>query len=156
MCYINNNKNGLEVLEIRKVNGILRLFCGIIDYIIIILPVQVILMFFLRVPQAQIEILFKFLYAVYGVILIENFNGATIGKWFGKIKIISKDGGKPTMIETGIRELVKTMYFIPYIGWLLGVINCMLVLLKVTTLHEFISNSKVIYNCDEVIESECK
>lgn len=107
-------------------------------------------------PQIQIEILFNFLYAVYGVILIENLNGATIGKWFGKIKVISKDGGKLTLTESGMRELIKAMYFIPYIGWLLGAINCMLVVLKVTTLHEFISNSKVIYNSDEVIESECK
>lgn len=104
-----------------------------------------------KVDLSQFQLLFNLLFAVYGVLMMENLDGATIGKKIGKIKIVSKDDCKPTMMELGLRELTKLLYFTPYIGWLIGLINCLIILFfKGNTLHDYIGHTKVIYIWNDV------
>lgn len=148
VCYIGITKTfwKKEGDTIRKVNSLIRLLCGLIDVIIIMLPVQFIMMGIFQVSTRQADLLFKLLFAVYGVLFMEYMQGRTIGKYFGKIKVRDKAGDKPSMLYTGLRELAKSLYFIPYIGWALGAVSVfMIVFGNGRAIHDYIGNTMVSY-----------
>jgi uncharacterized RDD family membrane protein YckC len=133
-------------IRLRKVSGLIRILSFIADYIIVSLPIIVIMVMYFKVSDSQAELLFKLLFAAYGTLFMEYMNGATIGKRFGRIRVVTMENGKPTLVEYGMRELVKTLYFIPMIGWVLAAASSIMQFIKDgRTLHDYIAKTKVIY-----------
>ena len=138
-----------KVIKVRKVNGIIRILSFMVDTIIVSFPIILIMLMYFNVSDNQAQLMFQLLFAVYGTLLMEYMNGATIGKYFGKIKVITVEGTTPTLLEYGMRELVKAIYFIPFIGWGLAVISTIMLFIKDTmTIHDYIAKTKVIYKWD--------
>jgi uncharacterized RDD family membrane protein YckC len=136
---------------LKKVNVIIRILGFIADYIIVTFPVFFIMVIYFKVSENQAGLLFQLLFAVYGTLFMEYMNGATIGKRFGKTKVVTVEDTKPTLVEYGMRELVKTLYFIPIIGWILAIISGIMLFVKDgRTIHDIISKTKVIYTWNQV------
>jgi len=126
------------------VRCVLRLLCALIDYLLLMLPVQLIMMYGIGVPVRSVDFLFRLLFAVYGTLMAEYNSGATVGKMFGRMMVVDSTGGKPPILYVGLRELVKSMYLIPYIGWACGAVSVVLLAAKGTTLHDMAGRTRVI------------
>lgn len=138
-------------------SGILRLLCAIIDLIIVLIPVIFIMKELFHISDSQAELLLKLLLAVYGVLFMEYMNGATPAKRIGKIRVISIDGTKPSLVEYGMREMLKSLYFVPLIGWFLCLVSAaMLFVGSGRTIHDRIARTKVIYVWDRSQELDEK
>ena len=59
----------------KVLRGITRLLCALIDYLILMLPVQLVLLFWIQTNALSADFLFRLLFAVYGVLMIEYNNG---------------------------------------------------------------------------------
>lgn len=131
----------------KKTKGILRILCGIVDFLIIMVPIQFIMMGIFQVSMRQADLFFQLLYAVYGALLTE-YMGMTIGKYFGRLRVLDTSGAKPALLYVGLRELTKAIYFIPYIGWTVGFISILMMLIRQDgkALHDFVGNTTVVYN----------
>lgn len=135
----------------KRVNVIIRILSFIADYIIVSFPVLLIMVMYFNVSDKQAELFFQLLFAVYGTLFMEYMNGATVGKRFGKIKVVTQENTTPTMVEYGMRELVKSLYIIPVIGWLLAFVSFILLFVRQgRTLHDYIAKTKVIYQSEQV------
>ena len=130
----------------RRVDGFIRVIAASIDYIIVSLPVYIVMIEVLKIPYFQGELLLKLLLAVYGTLFMEYMNGATIGKRLGACRVRTKEGTKPTLLELGMRELLKSFYFVPFIGWALAAISVILLFIgEGLTLHDRIAGTRVVY-----------
>ncbi len=130
----------------RRVDGLIRVIAAFIDYIIVSLPVVVVMLGMLKIPYSQGEVLLKLLLAVYGTLFMEYMNGATIGKRLGSCRVCSKDGTKPKLIELGMRELLKSIYFIPFIGWIMAAISIFLLFVgEGLAIHDRVAGTRVVY-----------
>lgn len=127
-------------------NVLLRVLCGAVDVIIILVPIQFIMMGVFNVSPGQADLLFKLLFAVYGALMTEYW-GKTVGKFLGKLRVVDVNGGKPAILYSGLRELTKTLYLVPYVGLILLAVS--LVMMCVTregrTLHDLVGNTKVVF-----------
>ena len=151
----NYEQNMTEVYMVR-VNILLRICAGLLDAVIISMPVQLFLVSMFALPDAQVNFLYCTLFAVYGTLFTEYVNGRTLGKILAKTKVISSDGTKPEMLYIGLREMVKAMYLVPFVGWAVGIISgCMMLFGNGRTLHDIIGNTRVIYVWQETdVEGE--
>jgi len=135
----------------KKVNVLIRILSFVVDYIIVAIPIIFIMMMYFKTSSNETELLFQLLLAVYGALFMEYMDGATIGKRIGKIKVVSVDNTKPTLVEYGMRELIKSLYIIPIIGWVLALISMVMLFLRDgRTIHDYITNTKVKYIWDQV------
>lgn len=125
--------------------ALMRLGCGLIDYLLLLLPVQLLMLGMMQLPAAQVDFLFRLLLAVYGVLMIEYNHGATIGKHLGRLMVVDRSGAKATMMYVGLRELVKTMYLIPVAGWIAGLISMVMLFVNGRTLHDMVGSTQVIF-----------
>ena len=123
----------------------MRLLCALIDLLLLLVPVQLLMLGVLGVSAQQVDFLFRLLFAVYGVLMVEYCNGATIGKRFGKLRVVDRSGAKPTMLYVGLRELIRSMYLIPVAGWIVGAVSVVMMLVNGRTLHDMVGNTQVIY-----------
>lgn len=123
---------------------VLRLLCGAIDFLLLLLPVQLLMLGVMQQPASRVDFLFRLLFAVYGVLMTEYCNGATLGKRFGRLAVVSRNGGKAAMLYVGLRELVKSMYLIPVIGWLAGAVSVVMMLVNRNSLHDMVGGTLVI------------
>lgn len=134
----------------KRVNGLIRILSSMIDLLIVFIPVFFVMIMVFHVTDSQAELLMKLLFAVYSVLFMEYTKGYTIGKYFGKIIVVTEDGLKPTLTEYGMRELIKTLYFIPWIGWFLAFLSTLLLFFgKGKTIHDRIAKTTVIYLWDK-------
>lgn len=123
----------------------IRLLCGLIDYLLVLLPVQLVMLGVMQLEASQVDLLFRLLFAVYGALMIEYGEGATIGKKFGRLMVVDRAGTKAPMLYVGLRELVRSMYFIPVAGWIAGAVSLVMMLGTGRTLHDMVGNTMVIY-----------
>ena len=133
----------------KAVRGAMRQMCALVDYLLLMLPVQLVLLFWIEANTLSADFLFRLLFAVYGVLLIEYNQGATLGKMLGRLKVVDKSGGKPTLLYVGLRELIRSMYLIPVVGWAVGLISTVLLFVRGTTLHDMAGNTRVIFRWEE-------
>lgn len=138
----------------KVLRGVTRLLCALIDYLILMLPVQFVLLFWIKTNALSADFLFRLLFAVYGVLMIEYNNGATLGKMIGRLKVVDRAGGKPTVLYTGLRELIRAMYLIPIVGWAAGLVSTVMLFVKGTTLHDMAGNSRVICRWEDKPDPE--
>ena len=129
----------------RCVKAMMRLACALIDYLLLLLPVQLLMLGVMQQEVSRVDFLFRLLLAVYGVLMIEYNKGATLGKWFGKLMVVDRSGAKATMMYVGLRELVRSMYLIPVAGWIAGLISAVMMFATDRTLHDMVGNTKVIF-----------
>ena len=133
----------------KMVRGIMRLLCASIDYLILMVPVQFVLLAWIQTNALSADFLFRLLFAVYGVLMVEYNNGATLGKKIGRLKVVDRAGGKPPVLYVGLRELIRAMYLIPVAGWIAGLISTILMFAAGTTLHDMAGNTRVIFRWEE-------
>ena len=149
------NENVLVVgrQEMKKTVVLLRILCTFLDAILIMIPLQFLMMGVFRVPASQADLLYQFLFAVYGALFTE-YIGGTPGKYLGKLCCVDVSGAKAPILYTGLRELVKSMYFIPVIGWLAAAVSIVMMTVRKDgrTLHDLAGNTKVI--CRSAREGE--
>lgn len=128
----------------KKTSVLLRILCGIVDFLIIMAPIQFIMMGVFQVSVRQADLFFKLLFAVYGALATEYF-GMSLGKYFGRLKVIDVSGVKPPMMYSGLRELAKSLYFIPYIGWAAAAVSLLMMMVRTDgrALHDLIGNTRV-------------
>lgn len=138
----------------RVLRGVARLLCALIDYLILMLPVQLVLLFWIEANARSADFLFRLLFAVYGVLMIEYNHGATLGKMLGRLKVVDRAGGKPAVLYTGLRELIRAMYLIPVVGWAAGLVSTVMLFVKGTTLHDMAGSSRVIFRWEDKAPSE--
>lgn len=139
----------------KRTKGLLRLLCAIIDTMIVSIPVLYVMIAIFRVSDSQAELLLKLLLAVYGVLFMEYMNGATLAKGIGRIRVTSTGGTKPTLAEYGMRELVKSLYFVPWIGWLLCLISTIMLFIgSGRTIHDRIAGTAVVYVWDKSLDMQ--
>lgn len=137
----------------KKTVVLLRILCTFLDAILIMIPLQFLMMGVFRVPASQADLLYQFLFAVYGALFTE-YIGGTPGKYLGKLCCVDVSGAKAPILYTGLRELVKSMYFIPVIGWLAAAVSIVMMTVRKDgrTLHDLAGNTKVI--CRSAREGE--
>ena len=130
----------------RASNVLLRILCGLVDFLIIIVPIQFVMMGVFGVSSGQADLLFKLLFAVYGALLTEYW-GKTAGKYFGKLRVVDVSGSKPSIFYVGLREPTKALYLIPYAGWLLLLVSLVMMCVRKDgrTLHDLVGNTRVVY-----------
>lgn len=128
-----------------RLKCLMRLLCGMIDYLLVLLPVQLVMLGVMQLEASQVDLLFRLLFAVYGTLMIEYGGGATIGKRFGKLMVVDRAGIKASILYVGLRELVRSMYFIPIAGWIAGAVSLIMMLVNGRTLHDMVGNTMVIY-----------
>ena len=127
------------------IKALLRLGCALIDCLLLLLPVQLVMLGIMQQDPSRIDFLFRLLFAVYGVLMIEYCDGATLGKRFGKLMVVDRSGAKATMLYVGLRELVRAMYLIPVVGWIAGCISALMMFVNGQTLHDMAGGTKVIF-----------
>lgn len=125
--------------------ALMRLGSALIDYLLLLLPVQLIMLGVMQLSASSVDLLFRLLFAVYGVLMIEYNKGATLGKKFAKLMVVDRSGAKATMLYAGLRELVRSMYMIPVAGWIAGAISVVMMFVNGRTLHDMVGNTQVIY-----------
>lgn len=127
-------------------NILLRILCGAVDFIIILVPIQFIMMGVFNISTGRADLLFELLFAVYGTLLTEYW-GKTAGKFFGKIRVVDISGEKPAIFYMGLRELTKSLYLVPYAGAILGVISILMMVIRKDgrALHDLVGNTKVVF-----------
>lgn len=138
----------------RLVQGGMRLLCALVDYLLLLLPVQFVLLVWIGTNTSSADFLFRILFAVYGVLMVEYNHGATLGKMLGRLKVVDRAGGKQAILYVGLRELVRAMYLIPLAGWAAGAISTVLMLTRGTTLHDMAGGTKVIFRWEEKATEE--
>lgn len=133
----------------KTLQGIMRLLCALVDYLLLMLPVQLILLYWIGTDALSADFLFRLLFAVYGVMMVEYAQGATLGKMLGRLKVVDKAGGKPAVLYVGLRELVRSMYLIPLVGWAAGLVSTVMLFVRGTTLHDMAGNTRVIFRWED-------
>lgn len=133
----------------KAVRGGMRLLCALVDYLLLMLPVQLVLLAWIGANTLSADFLFRLLFAVYGVLLVEYNQGATLGKMVGRLKVVDKAGGKPPILYVGLRELIRSMYLIPVAGWAAGLVSVVLLFVRGTTLHDMAGSTRVIFRWEE-------
>lgn len=130
----------------RKPGAVLRILCGILDGLIIMIPIQMIMMGIFEVSIRQAELFFQFLFAVYGTLLTEYW-GQSLGKYFGRLRCMDAGGGKAPILYVGIRELVKSLYIVPVFGWAACAVSIAMMFVRKDgrTLHDLAGNTRVVY-----------
>lgn len=124
--------------------AVLRLGCGLIDLLLIQLPVQLLMLGVMGLDASQVDLLFRLLFAVYGALMIEYNHGATVGKSIGRLVVVDISGAKAPILYVGLRELVRSMYLIPVVGWAAGAVSLVLLLTTGRPLHDLVGNTRVI------------
>lgn len=133
----------------KKPKIVLRILCGVLDGMIVMIPIQMVMLGIFGVSSRQADLLFQLLFAVYGTLLTEYW-GQTAGKYFGRLCIQDAGGGKAPVLYVGIRELAKALYIIPVFGWTACAVSIVMMIVRKDgrTLHDFAGNTRVVYRFD--------
>lgn len=124
--------------------ALVRLGCALIDYLLLLLPVQLLMLGAMQQEASRVDLLFRLLFAVYGVLMVEYNKGATVGKSLGRLMVVDRTGTKAPMMYVGLRELVRSMYMIPVAGWIAGLVSTVMLFINGRTLHDMVGNTQVI------------
>ena len=138
-----------EKTAIKKNNtrkSILRILAVAVDFIILVFPVQLIMLGVIGASVFISNFLFTLLFAVYGVAMVSiTTYGQTAGKMFSKTAVRDSTGTKAVLMYTGLRELTKILYFIPFIGWAVGVASIVVMFITGRAIHDYLSDTSVFF-----------
>lgn len=140
------NKNLIKgVTGMRGKYLLLRILAGMVDIIVVYVPVVVVAILFLHANFRTADILGQLGFVVYNVIMIASYHGQTLGKSIGREYVLINDeqpNGK--MLIAGIREVTKLIYFLPFVGWIFGLISVVLGALTGRMIHDYFGNSTIV------------
>ena len=133
--------------------AMLRLLCGLVDWIIVMFASQVVLIGLFDIPMGAgftAEAFFMLAYCVYNILLVRYMHGQTAGKAIGRLVVIDaefplEEWKRPGFHMLLLRESCKTMYFFPIVGWLAGLVSVVLLLAKRAPLHDQIGKTAVVF-----------
>lgn len=128
---------------------LLRVLAGMVDVIVVYVPVVVVAILILHANFRVADILGQLGFVVYNIIMIASYQGQTLGKKIGREYVLINDelpNGK--MLIAGIREVTKVIYFLPFVGWIFGVISLVLGALTGRMIHDYFGNSTVVLEKD--------
>ncbi|MBO0470141.1 RDD family protein [Enterococcus sp. DIV0242_7C1] len=117
-----------------------RILAALIDLIVVYIPVYFMVAVMVKGFFTP-GILSAALFVIYNVLAIHSFQGQTIGKYFAKIEV--KDVGRSIM-DDSIREAVKILYFLPFVGFVTGLLSLGCYLISGRFLHDVIGKSEVV------------
>ncbi|CAM3119022.1 RDD family protein [Lactiplantibacillus plajomi] len=126
----------------------LRVLAGLIDVIVVYVPVVVLSILFLRANFRTADILGQIGFVVYNVILITSNQGQTLGKKIGREYVLVNDELPNKALISGIREVTKAIYFLPFVGWIFGLISILICSFTGRMLHDYLGNSTVVLEKD--------
>lgn len=122
----------------------LRVLAGLIDVIIVYVPVVVLTMLILHANFRTADILGQLGFVVYNILLITGNQGQTLGKRIGREYVLINDALPDKAMVAGIREVTKAIYFLPFVGWLLGMTSVIVCAFTGRMLHDYFGNSTVV------------
>ena len=133
---------------------VLRLLCGLIDFVIVTVLCQAVLIGVFNIPLnagfAPLLLLIA-AYCMYNGLLTRYMGGQTPGKVIGKIAVIDAEAPpeekrpRPDPHDLLLREGCKALYLVPVIGWIFGSISIIMILIGVKTLHDRVGKTTVIF-----------
>ncbi len=126
----------------------LRVLAGLIDVIVVYVPIVVLAVLFLRANLRTADILGQLGFVVYNIILITSNQGQTLGKKIGREYVLVNDERPSKALIAGIREVTKAIYFLPFVGLIFGLVSLVLCLLTGRMLHDYLGNSTVVLEKD--------
>jgi len=125
---------------------LVRVLSGLIDIIIVYIPVVAAAVLFLHVNFRIADILGQLGFVVYNILFITSNNGQTLGKKIGR-EYVLVNGVLPSMKKSlidGIREVTKIIYFLPFVGWIFALISIVLCGFTGRMIHDYLGDSKVV------------
>ncbi|WP_318764758.1 RDD family protein [Lactiplantibacillus carotarum] len=122
----------------------LRVLAGLIDVIVVYVPVVVLAILFLHANFRTADILGQLGFVIYNIILITSNQGQTLGKKIGREYVLVNDEMPNKALIAGIREVTKAIYFLPFVGWLFGLISIILCAFTGRMIHDYFGNSTVV------------
>lgn len=122
---------------------LVRSLSALIDVIICYIPFLVVFRLMMPSGTKQADLLAQLVFVAYNVICITTFNGQTVGKYFGHLKVDDSRLLTKNIAFTALREVVKILYFTPVIGIPLLVINIVYCLFRGRMFEDLIGSSDV-------------
>ncbi|MCT3305043.1 hypothetical protein EFP30_01150 [Lactiplantibacillus pentosus] len=149
--FVTKRRSIKGVIIMRSKYLLLRVLAGMVDVIVVYVPVVVLAILILHANFRVADILGQLGFVVYNIIMIASYQGQTLGKKIGREYVLINDelpNGK--MLIAGIREVTKVIYFLPFVGWVFGVISLVLGALTGRMIHDYFGNSTVVLEKDLV------
>jgi len=123
---------------------VLRVLAGIIDVIVVYVPVVVLAVLFLHAGFRTADIIGQLGFVVYNIIMITSNSGQSLGKKIGHEYVFVDDQLPNKAITSGVREFTKAIYFLPFVGWIFGSISLVMCLFTGRMIHDYLGNSTVV------------
>lgn len=118
----------------------IRLLAFIIDWLIVS-NILIMILALLGYPFTFYRWLMMLLFFVYNSVCITIINGRTIGKYFAKIRVVT---GSDNIMISGVREIVKLLYIVPYVNIVFILFNLIIYFLTGKMLQDYIGESEVL------------
>lgn len=122
----------------------LRILSGIIDMMIILLPMMMISLYLFQFSLKLSEIYAQGVFLIYNVLFVDLSKGQTLGKKISREHVVFCSSNSEPLIKKAIRESCKLLYFLPVIGIFFCVISVIIYMLKGNFLHDLVGDSQVI------------
>ena len=130
---------------------IVRLLCGLVDWIIVTVVCQIVLFGILNVEMGLTPLIyFMIVYCVYNGLFVKYMHGQTPGKALGRLVVINTENPpnerqQIALFNLFLRESCKALYFFPIAGWLAGLVSVVLILVQRTPFHDSIGRTMVVF-----------
>lgn len=118
----------------------IRLLAFIIDWLIVS-NILIMILALLGYSFTFYRWLMMLLFFVYNSVCITILNGRTIGKYFAKIRVVT---GSDNIMISGVREIVKLLYIVPYVNIVFILFNLIIYFLTGKMLQDYIGESEVL------------
>ncbi|MFC6165018.1 RDD family protein [Lactiplantibacillus dongliensis] len=126
----------------------LRILAGLIDVIVVYVPTVILAILFLKANFRTADIIGQLGFVVYNIVLITSNHGQTLGKKIAREYVLVNDELPDKALIAGIREVTKAIYFLPFVGWIFGILSITLCFFKGRMLHDYFGNSEVVLEKD--------
>lgn len=126
----------------------LRLLAGLIDVIVVYVPTVILAVLLLHANFRTADIIGQLGFVVYNILLITGNQGQTLGKKIAREYVLVNDEIPNKALIAGIREVTKAIYFLPFVGWLFGVISIVVCFFTGRMIHDYFGNSEVVLEKD--------
>jgi len=135
------------------IKAMLRLLCALVDWIIVMFACQIVLIGLFNVPMNigfTAQTFFMIVYCIYNGLFTRYMHGQTPGKAVGRLAVIDsefppEEKQKPAMNDLILRESCKALFFFPIVGWLVGLVTIIILLLGYEPLHDRVGKTTVIF-----------
>ena len=132
--------------------ALLRLLCGLVDFIIITVVCQIVFIGLFGMPMDSIAplVLTMMVFCIYNGLFVRYMHGQTPGKAVGRLVVIDaefppSEMQKPEFHALLLREACKALYLVPVVGWAIGLAAIVMIIFKREPLHDKVGKTTVIF-----------